>query len=237
MPWLMNQTYRRDEPGLQRFAGRSRVLYETLKSMNALPEMNMTNLAKMSGKLPIALQVKWRDEALQIRESRESPDLKDLVEFSERRAEAANDPVFGRVGEMSKSVPRKYPRSGRQTLPPVPNAAVDSKVMTMATQVGLSGSENPPTSNKDQTPTMQKGVGVKCYSCDSAHRIERCPDFIGESVRQRMILARYKGLCLNCLRVRDILLVNASHHLDANNVSNLTIPCCTKQQKTKRVQV
>ena len=189
-----------DGPGLQRFADRSRVLYETLKSMNALPEMNMTNLAKMSGKLPIALQVKWRDEALRIRESRGSPNLKDLVEFIERRAEASNDPVFGRVGEMSKSVPRKYPRGGRQTLPPVPNAAVDSKVMTMATQVGLSGSENPPTSNKDQTPTMQKGVGVKCYSCDSAHRIERCPDFIGKSVRQRMILARYKGLCLNCLR-------------------------------------
>ena len=72
--------------------------------------------------------------------------------------------------------------------------------MTMATQVGLSGSENPPSSNKDQNPTMRKGVGGKCYSCDSAHRIDRCPDFIGKSVRQRMILARYKVLCLNCLR-------------------------------------
>ena len=40
--------------------------HETLRSMNALPEMNMTNLAK----LPIALQIKWRDKALQIRESR-----------------------------------------------------------------------------------------------------------------------------------------------------------------------
>jgi len=50
-----------DGPGLQKFADRS---------MNALPEMNMTNLAKMSGKLPIALQIKWRDKALQIRESR-----------------------------------------------------------------------------------------------------------------------------------------------------------------------
>ena len=58
--------------------------------MNALPEMNMTNLAKMSGKLPIALQVKWRDEALSIRESRGFPNLKDLVDFIERRAEAAN---------------------------------------------------------------------------------------------------------------------------------------------------
>lgn len=85
-------------------------------------------------------------------------------------------------------------------MPPVSNVAVDLKVMTMATQVGLSRSENPPTSNKDQNPAMPKGVGGKCYSCDSAHRIERCPDFISKSVRERMILASYKGLCLNCLR-------------------------------------
>ena len=86
-------------PGLQKFADRSRTLYETLRSMNALPEMNMTNLAKMSEKLPIALQLKWRDEALRIRERRGFPNLKDLVDFIVRRAEAANDPVFGRVGD------------------------------------------------------------------------------------------------------------------------------------------
>ena len=188
-----------DGPGLRKFADRSRTLYETLRSMNALPEMNMTNLAKMAGKLPIALQLKWRDEALRIRERRGFPNLKDLVDFIERRAEAANDPVFGRVGEMSK-FGRKYPRGGRQTLPPFPRGAVDSKVMTMATQVGLSGSENPPISNKHPNPTTQKSVGGNCYSCGSAHRLERCPDFISKSVRERIILARYKGLCLNCLR-------------------------------------
>ena len=74
--------------------------------MNALHEMNMTNLAKVSGRLPVALQVKWRDGALRIRESRGFPNLKDLVEFIERRAEAANDPVFGKVGE-TRSVSKK----------------------------------------------------------------------------------------------------------------------------------
>ena len=59
-----------DGPRLQNFADRSRTLYDTLRSMNDLPEMNMTNLAKRSGKLPIAMQIKWRDKALQIRESR-----------------------------------------------------------------------------------------------------------------------------------------------------------------------
>ena len=76
--------------------------------MNALPEINMTNLSKMSRKLPIALQTKRRDEALRIRERRGFPNLNDLVYFIERRAEAANDPVFGKVGETGKSG-RKYP--------------------------------------------------------------------------------------------------------------------------------
>ena len=106
--------------------------------MNTLPEMNMTNLAKISGMLPIALQFKWRDKALRIRERRGFPNLKHLVDFIERRAEAANDPVFGWVGETSKAG-RKYPRGGHQTLPPIPRGAVDSKVMTKATQVGQVG--------------------------------------------------------------------------------------------------
>ena len=58
------------------------------------------------------------------------------MEFIERRDEASNDPVFGRVGEMSKSVPRKYPRGGRQTLPPVPNAAVD-KLVSVGVRIHL----------------------------------------------------------------------------------------------------
>ena len=42
-----------DRQGLREFADRSRTLYETLQSMNALSEMNMTNLAKMSERLPL----------------------------------------------------------------------------------------------------------------------------------------------------------------------------------------
>ena len=38
-----------DGQGLQEFTDRSRTLYETLRSLNALSEMNMSNLSKMSG--------------------------------------------------------------------------------------------------------------------------------------------------------------------------------------------
>ena len=70
------------------------------------------------------------------------------MDFIERRAEAANDLVFGRIGEKSKSG-RKYPRW------PSNIASCPKWVMTMATQVGLSGSENSPTSNQISIRTLQ----------------------------------------------------------------------------------
>jgi len=71
--------------------------------MNAPSEMNMTNLAKMSGRLPVALQVKWRDEAQRVREKGRCPSLKELVEVIERRVEVASDPIFRKVGEVNKN--------------------------------------------------------------------------------------------------------------------------------------
>jgi len=46
-----------DREGLREFADSSRTLYQTLKAMNALSEMNLTNLGKMSGKLPRLRQI------------------------------------------------------------------------------------------------------------------------------------------------------------------------------------
>ena len=183
-----------DGQGLQEFADRSRILYETLRSLNALSEMNMSNLAKMSGKLPVVLQIKWKDEALRINERKSFPTLEDLVMFIERRAEAGNNPVFGKVGETKQFVQRRNPRASRQPLPPSLNVVTGPKITTMAVQVGPS---DPATSDKEPNSTKLK---VKCYGCESTHTIEHCPDFINKSVRQRIVFARYKGLCLNCLR-------------------------------------
>ena len=105
-----------DGQGLQEFADRSRRLYETLRSLNALSEMNMSN------------------------------------------------------------------------------AVAGPKTTKMAEQVGPSDRAK---SDKESNSTTQK---VKCYGCEATHKIEHCPDFINKSMRQRIVFARYKGLCSNCLR-------------------------------------
>ena len=170
--------------------------------MNALSEINMTSLAKMSQRLSVALQVKWRDEAKRFIQNGGFPSLKELVEFIERQAEAANDPIFGKVGEVNRNV-AKRPVKGNRRAPPSGLTAEDGpRVMTFATQLGSYIKECQKTQSKGPNVSKRRVTppAGKCYSCEASHEIEHCPDFTSKSVRQRMIFARYKGLCLNCLQ-------------------------------------
>ena len=134
-----------DRQGLREFADRSRTLYETLQSMNALSEMNMTNLAKMSGRLPVVLQVKWRDEAQRIREKGRCSSLKELVEFIEGRAEAANDPTFGKVGEVNRNFVKRPAKGNTRAHPQNPQQDVDPELQHLQRSLG-------PISKKARTP-------------------------------------------------------------------------------------
>ena len=192
---------RNDAHALREFADKSRSLYETLKSMDALSEMNMTNLAKMSSKLPISLQAKWRDEAQRIRAKGQPPSVRELVQFIERQADAANDPVFARIGESHKNYPKLHSkvhvpvRKGPSTQVTLSSG---SKVVTLTTQVESksAGQHATPSSKIDDSSESS----IKCYICGLSHAIERCPEFTDKSVRQRSVLVRQKGHCMNCLR-------------------------------------
>ena len=104
--------------------------------------------------------------------------------FIERCAEAANDPVFGRVGETKQFFQRRNPRASRQPLHPSRNEVTGPKTTTMALQVRPS---EPAKSDKESNSTTLK---VKCYGRESTHKIEHCPDFINKSIRQRIVFAR-----------------------------------------------
>ena len=183
-----------DRQGRCEFADRSGTLYETLQSMKALSEMNMTNLAKMSGRLPVALQVKWRDEAQRIREKGRCPSLRELVEFIDRRAEAANDPIFGKVGEVNMYFVKRPAKGNTRAPPSEPKAGGGSRVTKFATQLGSHIQESQNTQGRGSNVSTPKGslLAGKCYSCEASHKTEHCPDFTSKSVRQRMIFARYR---------------------------------------------
>ena len=97
----------------------------------------------------------------------------------------------------------KQPTKGNRRAPPLePTAQAGSRVTTFATQLGSHTQESQSTQGRGSNVSMSRGTlqSGKCYSCEASHKIEHCPDFTSKSVRQRMVFARYKGLCLNCLR-------------------------------------
>jgi len=182
-------TIGQDSNKLREFADNARLAYETLHSMGALSEMNMNNLSRVSAKLPIRLQVKWRDTAQNLRENGRQPDYREFVKFIERCASAANDPVFGRIGEASFAP--KSGMSGGSSSRPKRN---QDKLTTLSTQVA------------DVSKARYNGQGSTftecspCRECSGAHRLDQCERFKGKAVRQRQAIIREHKLCINCLR-------------------------------------
>ena len=165
--------------GLREFADSSRTLYETLKEMNALSEMNLFNLGKMSSKLPISHQATCRDEVQRIRVRGMLPSFKDLVEFKEKRAGAVNDPIFGRIGETSRA---PYISGKRNSKLPPPSRSY-GRVTTLATHLSL------PSRNG------QRGTGhpVKCMNCNASHKLADCDKIKNMTMRQGRIFVRGRG--------------------------------------------
>ena len=154
--------------------------------MNALSEMNLSNLGKMSSKLPTVHQARWRNEMQRIRERGMLPSFKNLVEFKEKRADAVNDPIFGRIGETSRATNVFGKRNSKVP----PSSKTDGRVTTLATQLSLPG----------RNGARGSGHPVKCMNCEASHKLADCAKFKNMTVRQRRIFVRGRGLCLNCLK-------------------------------------
>jgi len=85
-----------DKVSLRKYSDRLNCAYYTLKSLCQLSEVNTSHMLKIVKKLTVGDQNKWRNIVANTRPK--SPNFKQLVEFVEKRSNAANDPVFGIVG-------------------------------------------------------------------------------------------------------------------------------------------
>jgi hypothetical protein len=173
-----------DAEGLNNFADKTRTVLETLISLDAMGEMNMANLAKMARKLPVPLQYKWRDQAQKIRDFGGTPKLQDLVKFIERSADAANDPIFGKVGETK----RDMPKSSSLVVP----GPTKERRRNFSTQVHAAPAKKDPVV---PAPARKR----ECYECKGNHLLRDCSDFKKGDYKHRSSIARLNGLCFNCL--------------------------------------
>ena len=86
-----------DKQGLRKYADEAQVVYDTLKYMDGLSEMNVDNLEKIVLRLPKWAQGKFGEYLKKIeRDGSAMPTFRHIVDFLKDRADVANHPFFSK---------------------------------------------------------------------------------------------------------------------------------------------
>ena len=143
-----------------------------------LSEMGSPQTMKMIvEKLQPGMQDRWRRLGYKITEDqRRLVKFADLVEFVEREAAIATDPVFGRE-EMMKDTHR--------VKMPTEKTAKRSSFAT-----GVRGAGEPGGAQSSER---------KCYYCQGPHMLHDCPILVQKNMAERTNFIRERRLCFGCL--------------------------------------
>lgn len=174
-----------DNQALQRYA----ILLESCK--NVLKTSDSANnpdmLKTITEKLPFNLRLKWREIADAITEEQKREiTIDDVTSFVDKRARAANHPIFGNLTSQ-KHEPRPPTKTNeRAKLKP----SFTSTKASFAVQA----------KSVDSKPVEEGHKEITCPMCQNQHYLSRCDEFKGKTVDERLKFVRTKGLCDNCLQ-------------------------------------
>ena len=119
-------------------------------------------------------------------------DFRDLTEFVEHAAEAANDPIYSKEAlNSARTTPKpKISLEDQKKLPPY-----NPKSLSFVTSV-----------DKDLDSSVTNGTGFsrqntttrRCPLCDKSHDLNDCDSFKKKSVAERRTVLMEKSLCFGC---------------------------------------
>ena len=177
-----------DGKALQKFSVLLTSCKNTLKEIGCLNKVgNPDSLQRVIERLPFQLRQRWHDVADDITSNKQREiTFEDIARFSESKARALNNPIFGNVTSDLKSKgkdpknhkPRKGENFGIQG--DLPNNSV------------FYGNKNSPAGPDLAKPTPKR------HLCNSDHWLTHCREFKKQSVDQRLTFVRKKDLCENC---------------------------------------
>lgn len=161
-----------------------------IKDLAYLEEMNSpSNLRTVVHKLPFRLRERWRVAAFDIQEKKERrANFADLVEYINRQAKIASDPLFGDVKDPSdmkeKSKSSVKPATGR-----------------LKRTTGLATSVTPADDSSESRKTKQtcNAFQEPCLYCNKGHALSACNKIRGLQNKDRVEFLKGKGLCFGCL--------------------------------------
>ena len=183
-----------DGPALKRFSFFLTKCKNAMKTNAHMAVLNHPpNMQSVVQKLPANLQTKWRENAVKSRrKDGKIADFRDLTEFVEHAAEAANDPIYSKEAlNSARTTPKpKIPLEDQKKLPPY-----NSKSSSFVTNV-----------DKDPDSSVTNGTGSsrhnttarRCPLCDKPHDLDDCESFKRKSIAERRTVLMEKSLCFGC---------------------------------------
>ncbi len=186
-PSLKNE----DAQGLHAYSLFLRACCNIIADNSYMQELNMpNNMRTVVMKLPFKLRERWREKACEIIELNQGrAKFSDIVDFIERQAKMASDPVFGCIQD-------KQPSSVK------PNKTF--KGNSFATNVTTSGSRRHVTSQQRDHSVYETNNKRSCLFCSGNHVLERCDAFDKRSQREKLDFLKGKGVCFSCLKTGHV---------------------------------
>ena len=163
---------------LQQLSDELNCCFMTLDQMGHLQELeSQVCMVEIVNRLQPYLQNRWKKKALDLKhESKQYPKFQELVDFINREACDANDPVYGKVGLKAKSEDGKKGNS-------ISSAHVKQSVSFSSNVKG----------------SYSKWKRPPCKLCNNDHRLLYCPTFKLMKLTERVKYVRDHKLCENCL--------------------------------------
>ncbi|XP_050951513.1 uncharacterized protein LOC127154148 [Labeo rohita] len=167
----------------------------TLEDGESMEEMdNPTNMRVVISKLPYKMKEKWRSEAYDIKERQGvRARFTHLVDFIDRQAKMAMDPLFGdildnrNVVAVKANQKEKYPKKGISK-------------SSFATNICMEERRPPEVSRKQVSPSKIVNAFEKpCMFCSKSHALESCSEIKEQPHKVRVEFLKSRGLCFGCL--------------------------------------
>jgi len=168
----------------------------TMEDGEFMEEMdNPTNMRVILSKLPYKMKERWRSEAYDIKERQGvRARFTHLVNFIDRQAKVAMDPLFGDIIDHRNVVAEKVNRKEKY---PVKKGITRS---SFATNICMEERKPQYVSKKQVSPPKMLNAFEKpCMFCTKDHALELCSELKEQPHMVRLEFLKSKGLCFGCL--------------------------------------
>ncbi|MGL5901156.1 MAG: hypothetical protein ACRCZO_00585, partial [Cetobacterium sp.] len=181
-----------DGKALHTYALFLRGCFNTMQNIGSVVELETTfNMKTIISKLPFKLRDRWRSVACEIQDkTKQRAKFLDIVQFIEKQAQIAIDPVFGDILDTSIKV------AGKAQFKDSKQIRLQERGSSFVTTVANIGQSCDATKERN---TRKSAFEKPCLFCNGDHTMQVCGKMKAVPNKERVSFFKAKGLCFGCL--------------------------------------